>query len=91
MKSTENEYRHIVISKSTTISAKIGLKCYYQVQVMGFYVDIVPYKYQTKSKLSHTYFKSTKLRGIDISNISVSNLKSRIGFEKPISASTKWL
>ena len=38
----------------------IGLKCYYRVQVMGNHVDIVPYKYQTKSKLSHKYFKKHK-------------------------------
>ena len=55
------------------ISANIRLKWYNQFQVMGYFVDFVPYRYQTKSKLSHKYLKTKKLREIDISKISVSN------------------
>ena len=49
---------------------------------MGYFVDFVPYKYQIKSKLFHKYLKSTKLREIDISKISVFNKKYLIGFAK---------
>ena len=51
LKSTKTEYRNIGISISTTILANIGLKWYYRVQVVGYFVDFVPYKYQTKSKI----------------------------------------
>ena len=33
---------------------------------MGYFDDFVPYRYQTKSKLSHKYLKTKKLREIDI-------------------------
>ena len=55
---------------------------------MGYFVDFVPYKYQTKSKLSHKYLKSTKLCEIDISKISVSNMKYHSVCQKPISPSS---
>ena len=50
---------NIGISISTTISANIDLKWYNLVQVMGYFADSVPYKYQTKSKLFHKYLKNT--------------------------------
>ena len=43
---------NIEISISTTILANIPPKYYYQVKVMAFFVDFVPYKYQKRSKLS---------------------------------------
>ena len=56
---------------------------------MGYFVDFVPYKFQTKSKLSQKYLKSTKLREIHASKISVSKYEIyRIVFQKPISPST---
>ena len=86
----QNEYQNIGISILTTISANIGLKWCSWVEVMGYFIDFVPLKYQSQSKLSHKYLTSTNLREIeiDISKISVSNQKYRIGFQKPISPST---
>ena len=52
---------NIGISILTTISANIGLKWYYRVQVMGYFVDFVPYKHLANSKLSNKYLKSFKL------------------------------
>ena len=82
---------NIGISILTTISANIGLKWYYRVQVMGYFVDFVPYKHLENSKLSKKYLKSLKLCKTDISQISVSNWKFRIGLQKPISPSTTWI
>ena len=61
---------NIKISGYRDIDYTIGLRWYNRVQVIGYFVDFVSYKYQTKSKLFHKYLKSTKLRKIDLSKIS---------------------
>ena len=73
LKSINNEHWNIGISIVITILANIGVKWYYPVEVIGYFNDVVLYKYQKKSKVSHKYLLSTKLRKIDMLKISVLN------------------
>ena len=46
LKSTKNEYRNIGISLSTKVSADISMIWCYRDQVISYFNDFVPYKYQ---------------------------------------------